>query len=68
MIRLLVKEIVLYNDRIDIHYNYIDKIRPDDYVHRAFSFYSTEVVIDTKEDCACRKEQDYIKMLLTLCI
>ena len=68
MIKLLVKEIVLYNDRIDIHYNYIDKIRPDDYVHQAFSFYSTEVVIDTKEDCACRKEQDYIKMLLTLCI
>ena len=48
MITLLVKKILLYNDRIEIYYNYTDTKRPDD-DHQAFSFYSTtkEVVINT---------------------
>ena len=48
MITLLVKKIRLFNDRIEIYYNYTDSKRPDD-DHQAFSFYTTtkEVVIDT---------------------
>ena len=49
MIKLLVKEIILYNDRIDIYYNYIDKIGPDDFVHQAFSFYSNKIILDVEK-------------------
>lgn len=41
MVNLLIKEVILYNDKIEIHFNYIDKQRPDDDNHQAFSFYST---------------------------
>lgn len=41
MLRILIREIILYDDKIEIYYNYIDnKKRPDDDNHRAFSFYS----------------------------
>lgn len=38
MIMTLVNKVVLYNDKVEIYYNYIDTKRPDD-DHRAFSFY-----------------------------
>lgn len=41
MIDLLVKEIVLYNNKIEIHLNYTDNKFPDDENHQDFSFYST---------------------------
>lgn len=41
MITLLIKQIILYNDRIEIYYNYTDTKRPDD-DHRAFSFYTCD--------------------------
>jgi small nuclear ribonucleoprotein (snRNP)-like protein len=34
-----VKEVVLYNDRIEIYYNYIDKEPDGENSHQAFSFY-----------------------------
>lgn len=40
MVALLIKKVVLYNDRIEIYYNYTDIKRPDD-DHQAFSFYAT---------------------------
>jgi len=42
MVRLLIKEIILYNERIEIYMNYTDRKEPDDgNDHRVFSFYST---------------------------
>lgn len=41
MIRLLIKQIVLYDDKIEIYYNFTDKKRPEDIDHQVFSFYST---------------------------
>ena len=43
MIRLLIKEIVLYDDKIEIYYNYTDRQKPDDNDRRAFSFYTEEL-------------------------
>lgn len=40
MVTLLVKKVKLFNDRIEIYYNYTDIKRPDD-DHQAFSFYTT---------------------------
>ena len=39
LINLLVKEIVIYEDKIEIYYNYTNKKRPDDEDHQAFLFY-----------------------------
>lgn len=48
MIQLIIKNVVLYNDKIEIHFNYTEAKRPDDEKHRAFSFYSFKksVMID----------------------
>ena len=48
MIELIIKEVVLYKDKIEIHFNYTDLVRPDAEPRRAFSFYkfSQEVTID----------------------
>ena len=41
MIRLLIKRIVLYDDKIEIYYNTTDRKRPDEEdTHQAFSFYT----------------------------
>ena len=40
MIRLLVKRILLYDDRIEIYYNITEGTRPDEETHQAFSFYT----------------------------
>ena len=49
MIRSLVKEIKLFEDRIEVYYNYIDKKGPDDLEHQVFSLYSEEFDINTSE-------------------
>ena len=41
MIQLIIKQVVLYNDKIEIHLNYTNDKRPDDELHQAFSFYET---------------------------
>lgn len=43
MIRMLIKEIVLYDDKIEIYYNYTDRKRPDGETHQAFCIYTEEV-------------------------
>ena len=40
LINYLIKEIVLYDDKIEIHFNSPIKISPDDYKNRDFIFYS----------------------------
>ena len=42
MIRLLVKEVILYDDKIEIYYNFIDKKGPGDLDHQAFCIYTQE--------------------------
>ncbi|MBQ7347611.1 MAG: recombinase family protein [Clostridia bacterium] len=49
MIRLLVKEIILYDDKVEIYYNFIDKKRPGDLDHQAFCIYSEDCDIDPKD-------------------
>lgn len=49
MITLLIKQVILYNDKIEIYYNYTDTKRPDD-EHQAFLFYTTTRVI-TVDTC-----------------
>lgn len=48
MIQLIIKNVVLYNDKIEIHFNYTEAKRPDDEKHRAFSFYSFKknIIVD----------------------
>jgi DNA invertase Pin-like site-specific DNA recombinase len=43
MIDLLIKEIVLFDDKINIYYNYIEKEKPDELEHQAFSIYTEEI-------------------------
>ena len=40
MIRMLVKRIVLYDDKIEIQYNTTERIRPDEDTHQVFCFYT----------------------------
>lgn len=49
MIRLLVKEVILYDDRVEVYYNCIDKKRPDDLDHQVFCVYRHEYDIDPKD-------------------
>ncbi len=43
MIKLLIRKIVLYDDKVEIHYNYVDKKGPDDFEHQVFSFYKEDM-------------------------
>ena len=49
LIDLLVKEIRLYNDKIEIDLHFTDKKSPDDETHRDFCFYQCEknYIVDT---------------------
>ena len=43
MIDHLIKRIILYNDKVEIYYNYTDRRTPDDESHREFCFYSFNI-------------------------
>lgn len=49
MVNMLIKEIILYNDKIEIYMNYTNKKTPDDENHKAFLFYQTtkSITIDS---------------------
>ena len=49
MIKLLVKEIILYDDKVEVYYNCIDKKRPDDLDHQAFCIFREDCNIDPKD-------------------
>ena len=49
IIRLLVKRIVLFDDKIEIYYNTTDRIRPgEEDTHQAFSFYKEVFTYENK--------------------
>lgn len=48
MIKLLVKKIVLFDDKIEIYYNMSERNRPDEDTHQAFSFYTEDFVYDNR--------------------
>lgn len=48
MIRMLIKKIVLYDDKIEIYYNTTERIRPDEDSHQVFLFYSEQFVYENK--------------------
>lgn len=58
MIELLIKDVILYKDRIEIHFNYTDLIRPDAEKRRAFLFYkfSKDVVMKRKSNRPIEKK------------
>ena len=41
MIDMLIKQVILYNDKVEIYYNYTDKTKPDESDHQVLSFYTT---------------------------
>ena len=49
MIKLLVKEVILYDDKVEIYYNCIDKKGPDDLDHQVFCVYRQDCEVDPKE-------------------
>ena len=49
MIKLLVKEVILYDDKVEIYYNCIDKKEPDDLDHQVFCIYRQDCEVDPKE-------------------
>ena len=53
MIDLLIKEIKLFKNKIEIHFNYSDKTRPDDDSRRVFIFYKKEDVIYIDKHLFC---------------
>lgn len=48
MIKMLVKEVILYDDKVEVYYNCIDKKKPDDLDHQAFCVYRQDCDIDPK--------------------
>ena len=65
MIRLLVKEIKLYDDKIEIYYNLTDRKNPDDFEHQDFSFYE-ETVEMTAIDYVTKGDRKTEKLALIL--
>ena len=61
MINLLVRKIILYDDKVEIYYNYVDKKSPDDLEHQSFSFYTEEMQFNIKD--LKYKEQNFILYL-----
>lgn len=67
MIDNFVKEVVLYNDKVEIYYNYIDKKLDGDNDHQAFSFYKCKksYVIDKHKTGG---EPETLNFEMELCI
>lgn len=43
LIRLLIKKVVIYNDKIEIYFNGVDDYSPDEKPHQGWFFYSEPV-------------------------
>ena len=48
MIRLLVKKVILFDEKVEIYYNMSERNRPDDDTHQAFSFYTEDFTYDSR--------------------
>lgn len=55
MIDRLIKEVILYNDKVEIYFNYTDKTRPDGDSHQVFSFYNTVRSYEIDQHKLCGK-------------
>ena len=53
MIKTLIKEIILYDDKIEIYYNYTKNKSPDDDDHRGFCFYTEDIYMDRGKLNSC---------------
>ena len=49
IIRLLVKEIKLYDEKIEIYFNHTNNNGPDDDSHQALCFYSEGITLENTE-------------------
>lgn len=49
LIRTLIKQIIMYDDKIEIYYNYTEKKGPGDLDHQAFCFYREEFNIQPED-------------------
>ncbi len=49
MIKTLVKEVILYDDKMEIYYNCVDKKKPDDLDHRTFCIHQKDCDIDPQD-------------------
>ena len=59
MIFLFIKEIVVYNDKIEVYCNYTNRKNPDDSNHQDFCFYTDNVIFpycDAKTSLSLEKE------------
>lgn len=70
MIKLLVHHIVLYDDKIEIYYNFTDTKKPDDFEHQAFLIYTGEWEYATNDpayrETGCVDERNDLKRLRNL--
>ncbi len=55
MIRMLIKQIILYDNRIEIYYNHIEKNRPDEVDHQAFSIFNENVEYEVTDFKGAKK-------------
>lgn len=56
LLRMLIKRIVLYDDKIEIYYNTTDRKRPDEEdTHQAFCFYSDNFDYENRSWCFTMK-------------
>ncbi len=64
MIEMLIKDVILYKDRIEIHFNYTDLIRPDAEQRQAFLFYefSKNVVMKRRSNLPIEKKNIRFEM------
>lgn len=49
IIRILIKKIVLYTDKLEIYFNYTHNNGPDENSHQALCFYSEKITLENTE-------------------
>ena len=59
MIRALIKNVIVYNDKIEIYYNCIDTKRPDELDHQAFCFYEENFDLSVENSSSYNNTIDF---------
>jgi len=69
MLKLLIKKIVLYDDKIEIYYNTTERKRPDEEdTHQAFSFYTEKITSDSMNSWLTATEKGMNELEVNLLI
>ena len=63
IIRLLIKQIVVYEDKVEIFFYHTDKNGPDEDSHQALCFYSEKYKL---ENAQCKAKQSYVAVNLLM--